>query len=614
VAAVRDLILNLQERKEGNALTSAANDLDKLGRGLDANADKMKSFTRDSQRLNAEIEKSTLRVKELHKQFAATGDNSLFGDIRKEETNIRNLRKTLQVLEQDAHDAGKDAGRGFLQQFSSSLSGFEGTPVLGPVIVGAVVGALVSLGPLLLSELGGLVAGAVGTVGVVGGVLTAVKDPRVKSAFATFTDDVQNAFFGDHEAFVEPIRQSLASLARDFRDLHLSDSFAKVAPLVQTIAEGIGNFAKNIMPGLNNALDRAGPFARAAADGFADLGKAVGYFLDRVTQSKGSLEGLKTLFAFLSGTVVGIADLIYHAGQAFDWFIRQQEKFFHGLAVAAEDVGLHDVSDRFDRIATAMHRLQEESPATSHSIDGLGNSFNDVADATKRFNDQAAIAIGLEDDLINKNLSLDDAILALAQGWLDLNDQLVKGKGNWDDNTAAGIKNQQLLNEQIKKIDAVRQAEIAKSDGSVAAINAINAEYDKQLAKLLKVAAAAGDSKAQLEALAKKYYIDIIVTREERNQITKANAVDRALANLLGFASGGTVPGPIGKPRLAVVHGGERVLTPGEAASSDSGGGTRQVVVSFEAPPAGSGLEELWRVLRKYIRVNGGDVQTVLGV
>ena len=181
------------------------------------------------------------------------------------------------------------------------------------------------------------------------------------------------------------------------------------------------------------------------------------------------------------------------------------------------------------------------------------------------------------------------------------------------DNTAAGIRNQQLLNDQIKKIDAVRQAEIAKSDGSVAAINAINAEYDKQLAKLLKVAAAAGDSKTNLEALAKKYYIDIIVTREERNQITKANAVDRALANLLGFASGGTVPGPIGKPRLAVVHGGERVLTPGEAANSDSGG-TSQVVVSFEAPPAGSGLEELWRVLRKYIRVNGGDVQTVLGV
>ena len=613
MAAIRDMILNLIEKKEGNALNSVAGDLEKLGKGLDANGDKMKSFTRDSQRLNAEIEKSTAHIKDLHKQFAATGDSSLFGDIRKEETNIRNLRKTLQALATDAKRAGEDAGEGFLQQFSSSLSGFEGTPVLGPVIAGAVIGALVSLGPILLSELGGLVAGAVGTVGVVGGVLSAVKDPRVKSAFASFVDDIQNAFFGDHEAFVEPIRQSLALLEKDFAELHLSDAFAKVAPYVVEIAAGFGYLANNIMPGLNAALDRAGPFAFATARGLRDVGIAIGYFLDRVTQSKGSLEGLKTLFAFLSGTLVGIADLIYHAGQAFDWFIQQQEKFFHGLAKVAESLGLHDISDRFDRIATAMHRLQDDSSETSIAIDDLGNTFNDVADATKRFNDQAAVALGLEEDMISKSLSLSDAILAANQGWLDLNDQLIKGKGNWDDNTAAGIKNQQLLNDQIKKLDAVRLAEIAKSDGSVEAINKINAEYDKQLQKLLKVAAAAGDSKKNLEDLAKTYYIDVIVTREERNQLNKASAIDRALG-VLGFASGGTVPGPVGAPRLAVVHGGERVLTPGEAASADSGGGTTAVTVSFEAPPAGSGLEELWRVLRKYIRINGGDVQTVLGV
>src|SRR6185369_12032625 len=360
----------------------------------------------------------------------------------------------------------------------------------------------------------------------------------------------------------------------------------------------------NIMPGLNNALDRAGPFARATADGLADAGKAIGYFLDRVTQSKGSLEGLKTLFAFLSGTLVGIADLIYHAGQAFDWFIQQQEKFFHGLAKVAESLGLHDISDRFDRIATAMHKLQEEAPATSNAIDGLGNSFNDVADATKRFNDQAAVALGLEEDMISKSLSLSDAILAANQGWLDLNDQLIKGKGNWDDNTAAGIKNQQLLNDQIKKLDAVRQAEIAKSDGSVEAINKINAEYDKQLQKLLKVAAAAGDSKKNLEDLAKTYYIDVIVTREERNQLNKASAIDRALG-VLGFASGGTVPGPVGAPRVAVVHGGERVLTPGEAASADSGG-TSTTVINFNVPP-GDGLgQAVIAYLAKFAQNNGG--------
>ena len=34
--------------------------------------------------------------------------------------------------------------------------------------------------------------------------------------------------------------------------------------------------------------------------------------------------------------------------------------------------------------------------------------------------------------------------------------------------------------------------------------------------------------------------------------------------DFLGFAQGGIVPGPIGAPQLAVVHGGEEVLTPGQ--------------------------------------------------
>jgi len=39
-------------------------------------------------------------------------------------------------------------------------------------------------------------------------------------------------------------------------------------------------------------------------------------------------------------------------------------------------------------------------------------------------------------------------------------------------------------------------------------------------------------------------------------------------ANLGDFARGGIVPGPVGRPRLATVHGGEAVLTPGQRRSS----------------------------------------------
>lgn len=52
------------------------------------------------------------------------------------------------------------------------------------------------------------------------------------------------------------------------------------------------------------------------------------------------------------------------------------------------------------------------------------------------------------------------------------------------------------------------------------------------------------------------------------------------LKNIMGFATGGMVPGPVGAPHLAIVHGGERVLTP-EQQRQGAGGGTTSVVVEL---------------------------------
>jgi TP901 family phage tail tape measure protein len=43
------------------------------------------------------------------------------------------------------------------------------------------------------------------------------------------------------------------------------------------------------------------------------------------------------------------------------------------------------------------------------------------------------------------------------------------------------------------------------------------------------------------------------------------------VGGILGYAEGGIVPGPIGLPQLAVVHGGEQVLTPGQQGSGRGG-------------------------------------------
>lgn len=70
---------------------------------------------------------------------------------------------------------------------------------------------------------------------------------------------------------------------------------------------------------------------------------------------------------------------------------------------------------------------------------------------------------------------------------------------------------------------------------------------------------------------------------------------------IIGFHEGGVVPGPIGAPQLAVVHGGEVIANPHNpsALQMDSGGTT----IVFEGPVMGSG--EIERAVRAALASNG---------
>jgi hypothetical protein len=73
--------------------------------------------------------------------------------------------------------------------------------------------------------------------------------------------------------------------------------------------------------------------------------------------------------------------------------------------------------------------------------------------------------------------------------------------------------------------------------------------------------------------------------------------------NFPGFAKGGVVPGPVGAPRLAVVHGGETVLPTHRRAPAAAAGGEVRVIVVGGDPQAISYFQQLDQ---RYRRSNGG--------
>ena len=83
-------------------------------------------------------------------------------------------------------------------------------------------------------------------------------------------------------------------------------------------------------------------------------------------------------------------------------------------------------------------------------------------------------------------------------------------------------------------------------------------------------------------------------------------AIAGATRGLLGFASGGTVPGPLGMPQLAMVHGGERVM-PANGLSLAGGGGAIVINLNGDmyatADVAQKFADEIARIVRYQLRI-----------
>ena len=609
MAAIRDLILNLQERKEGNALTSAANDLDKLSRGVDSTGGAMRGMEKDAKRLNTEIERTNARIKDLHKQFAATGDTSLFGDIRKEETRLRNLTKTFKALTPDFVKAGEDLGatlgvsvtNSFGQQLSSAFSGAEGTPGLGPGLI-AGIGALLAVSAAPLgAAIAGAVVGAVGTGGIVGGVLAASHDPQVKSAFQALGDDAKSVFFDAGSSFVEPVLKSVGTLEQALHKIDLDKTFALAAPDLEVIVGGLAGLVENTMPGLNTLLSRSGPFANAAAEGFKGLGVAVSEFLDNVSASPGAVEGLQLLFAAIEGTIKGLGVGLKFLADEYSGFVNVAAGASGVLAKTLDFAGLH-----FGFLSKGAEHLEQMSNNASGAVKGLGYQFDRTAIATaksaealQRENDELKNTIDLIDNAINLMLSLDNAQLALNKDFKGLSDAIAQNGRHWNDNTDAAFNNQQAILGALGDLERVRDQEIKTGK----AVADANAEYEAGLTQILKYAGALGATKAQLEAIRGRYDIVLAITTIE----DVVGNIGRKLAGIIPhFDSGGTVPGPAGMAQLAVVHGQERVLTPSQAANMGNDGASAPVNVTIMLPGGDALGDAVVRHLAKYAQVSGG--------
>jgi hypothetical protein len=602
--ASRDLTLNLHEKRTGNALAQTARDLDKLAKGVDATGDSMAGMSRDADRLNVEMAETQTRIRQLSQDFARTGDRPIFGDLKKEEANLRNLRKVLSGLG-EMGDAGQKAGKSFVRSFGGTLGSIPGT------LRGGLIASLVALAgfaaPAIGAAVAGAVTGAVGVGGIAGGIFAASRDPQVRGAAKSFGEVISEEFFRSGRSFVEPIKRALRSLEGDFEKLDLAKTFKLAAPLVNALADGIGQMVRNIMPGFNKALERSGPFMAVLSEGLMKTGSALGMFFDSVSKSEGSVQGLEFLFRLLNNT-------LYLTGRGIEFLSDTYAKWLDIQAKTTgvlEDIG-GPLQSLFRRMNDGFEDMQNNFPLTGQKIGEYVSTVYDgarSADEYTRSIEAQAQALdtlrGVVEAALTSEMSLDQANLGVARATQDLTQSLKDNGKAWDVNTQKGLDNSSMLLAKVEALGRQRQARINQGVDAEKA----NAMYDKEIAKLVAFGKRMGMTKKQIADLIGDHYVRI---HFKVDPLPRYTIHPTAVLEAKGRAAGGPVEA--GVPYQINERGRETVTFPagGQVHPANltpmSTGGSQRLEARLHMPP---GLERgLVRMLMEALRL---EIKAVAG-
>lgn len=614
----RDITLDVTIKARTDDALKASRALSDVEREAARSGASLKGMSQESSLLDAQIEKSTTRLRELEKVLAEVGDDKQVRQaIRSERSWLSELEKTAKDLKPVAQEAGQN----FFSSFSDTLK--SNLPGLIPVLVGAAVVAA----PLLGAIVAGAVTGVAGIGGVAGGIFAASKDPAVRAAASELGKHITSEFFGSGDSFVEPILRSVHILEASFDDLNLAKTFELAAPYVTEFAGGLGDLATQFMPGFNKALKDGKPAIDLFAARLPEIGRDLGNLFAKLADSKGTLEGVNALFNTISNTIVIVGTSLAWLGDQFHNFDVAGKNTATWLAGFFDKIGAHGTADDLKGIADGLSGLNDVAGQSAihfrfagDATKYLGTAQAETADETKALADEFKRLDDAARKYFNLTMSLDQADQAVAQSFLDLSENLKKGKGNWGENTQAGLDNIKMVQSSIQTLEQQREAAIDAANGDKAAIDKANAAYEAQFQKILAVAKAAGDGQAALKALAGEYDINVVVTATDIASGLKGlgslgKVASAYLQSLLPHRAAG---GPVmAGQSYRVGEQGEETFTPAvpgyitpHGAMSSSGG--TNLTLNVGGQPSGA-LERLFldwlqTALAEALRQKGGSL------
>jgi len=568
--------------------------------------DALRAAEREETRLRDRMEETNEAARRTRRSFDDAGDEvaRITRELVAANVEAARLSRQLEAAQRRANNPGRSAQRGLLgfrQQISQLLGGQQNGARQGlgdmlrdawaamPVEVrGAIVIAGVTMAAIFAEAVGAAVAGLLVTalgVGLAGAIaaLAASTSNVVQQAF-------KNVFkpIGDEAVRLAQIAEGpLVHAALEFGDVwtdvggDVREIFQTISPEIANLADGLGGFIRNVMPGLKAAAQAAVPLLQELARSLPFLGETVSIFFTELSRGgDGLVKGLRLVVQVIGGAIIVL-------GQLFGFLARQFDRVTNGLEIILGVLTRIPVLGRaFDGALEFMQNFNNISDGTARSLDNTGASADATALAMGRQTQATSAAARAAHDLSTKmaeiiegELGAKDAAIQF-EAALDAVTESAKENGrSLDISTGKGRANASTILDGVRAAEAKRQADIDLAGGenaSAAAVAQANAKYAQQVEQIRAAAYAAGFDKAQVDALIGSLgripaNVRTVVTTEYRTSGNIPQDQRVGSGNIKGYAAGGTVvPGlaMVGEhgPELITFRGGERVLNAVETA------------------------------------------------
>lgn len=412
--------------------------------------------------------------------------------------DMKPFRKDLnEGIKNTMKGAASGIGQAATQGITQGLKSFRFIPgTFQGILITGLAAVIIAAAPAIASALSAMFTTALGLAGIGAGVALAItQSPEIQAAGTRLGEILLNGLESAAVSFATPVLQSIAIIERRFEHLQpvIEQAFSSLAPHLTTLTQGFVDFVSNLMPGVLNAFEAAGPAIDEFASQIANTGRILSDAFTTLSDDPETLiEGLRLAFFLLNATIAGTVGTLDLLSEAWQFWVNSMD-------AATEKFRI------FSPLAQGIHALlgniQEDTTSLTPVTDAYGDALLKQGEGANYAAVQGNALVETLREVWNVQLAVSNSAIAFEAAIDGVTESFKENGRTLDINTEKGRENVRQVNESIAAAIREHEAQIAAGAG----IEEANKAYTNRIARLRETLRQAGLTEKQIDSLIGAY-------------------------------------------------------------------------------------------------------------